>query len=213
MALVAQPAGAGGWATAAAMVIGWRDRAPVAPDALAELQYKVPMTGAPDTGGIAVFGAAAGLVAEPAQPYTPDGLRSLLERNGPLWVGSIAQDLHAIVVTGLFQTDGQIYVRIADPWDRVVGMPGAPAGYAATPVTGSRYVTRWDDFVAEYGQGAAGQPGGLCVLHSGGRSDRRPSLPAVTAPSGEGLGYARANAVVAARSQQPARRPSQHYAG
>jgi N-acetyl-anhydromuramyl-L-alanine amidase AmpD/V8-like Glu-specific endopeptidase len=215
VALIVQPTGASGWAAAAAMVIGWRDRMPLVPDALAELHRKLSvMTGALDAGSVASFGAAAGLMAEPAQPFTPAGFRSLLERNGPLWVGSLDQDMHAIVVTGIFQTDGQVYVRIADPWDRVVSASGASTGYAATPVTGSRYVIRWDDLVAEYGQGAAGQPGGLAVLHGGGRSETRSSVSVVTVPpAGEGLGYARANGVIAARSQQQAHRPSQHYAG
>jgi hypothetical protein len=50
----------------------------------------------------------------------------------------------------MYSDGSNSFVRISDPWDRAVGTPGSPGGYAATHVTGSRYIMKWEDFVAEY---------------------------------------------------------------
>ena len=62
------------------------------------------------------------------------------QANGPVWVTADVPGIHAIVVTGMYRQDGRYYVRITDPWDRVVGSPGAPGSYADTHVTGSQYI-------------------------------------------------------------------------
>ena len=73
----------------------------------------------------AKFAAEMGFIAEPPVCYSVEGFRTLLENNGPLWVSEgTPPNLHAIIVTGMYSDGSNTYVRIADPWDRVVGTPG-----------------------------------------------------------------------------------------
>lgn len=66
----------------------------------------------------------------------------------------------------MYRKDGQYYVRITDPWDRVVGTPGAPGAYAATHSTGSQYIMTYDAFAAEFEAG--GDTDFAQLLHTGG---------------------------------------------
>jgi hypothetical protein len=129
------------------------------------------------------------MTAEPPQSYTVQAFRQMLESNGPLWVGAAVPSLHAIVVTGLY-TDGSgdAFVRITDPWDRDVGAPGAPGAYAATHATGSRYIMRWADFVAEYERAATDfSRVNLQILHCGGTHGQTPNTGSGT-PAGYAMG-------------------------
>ena len=58
----------------------------------------------------------------------------------------------------MYSEGDQHYVRIADPWDRVVGTPGTPGSYASTHGTGSRYIMRYEDFQTEYELRIVGDP-------------------------------------------------------
>src|SRR5262249_15553118 len=62
--------------------------------------------------------AAWGLAIEAPQTYTVAGLRELLQRCGPLWVGEVSGGLHVVVVAGMYGDgtfDGTL-VRVLDPW-------------------------------------------------------------------------------------------------
>jgi hypothetical protein len=74
--------------------------------------------------------------------------------------------VHAIVVTGMYRQDGRDYVRITDPWDRVVGTPGAPGPRPSTHNTGSRYIMTYEAFAEEFE--AAGDIDRIQLLHNGG---------------------------------------------
>jgi len=175
--VIRQPTDMSCWAAAAAMVIGWRDRVSITPQAMAEIWGRVQdlQTGlAPEV--VQKFAAALDLKFEPPQSYTIEGFRNLLETRGPLWVGAAVPTLHAIVVTGLYSDAGNIYVRIADPWDRVVGTPGSPGNYLDTHNSGSRYILVWDDFVAEYERAATDFTRvNIQILHSAGTDGRQPN--------------------------------------
>jgi hypothetical protein len=129
------------------------------------------------------FAEAIGFTVHPNACYTAEGFRDILEANGPVWVAAKVPGLHAIVVTGLYRKDGQYYVRITDPWDRVVGPPGAPGAYADTHSTGSQYIMTYDAFAAEFE--AAGDTDFAQLLHTGGTHGH-----ALNRGSATGAGYA-----------------------
>ena len=181
---IAQPTDMACWATSAAMVTGWRDRQSVDPTLIARYNGLAPslQTGlsAADT---ARFVPAVGMQFAPAACYTAEGFRSLLEQYGPLFIVAQVPGLHAIVITGMYLKDGQHFVRITDPWDRVVGAPGTPGAYANSHATGSRYIMSYDAFAAEY-EAAAGF-GENQIAHGGAVSGRQPNRG-----SAAGAGYA-----------------------
>jgi len=101
----------------------------------------------------------------------------------------------------MYRKDGQHYVRITDPWDRVVGAPGAPGAYAATPATGSQYILTYDQFAAEFE--AAGGTDFAQLLHTGGTHGH-----VINRGSATGAGYA-----FSAGTEQPAAVPPANGAG
>jgi papain like cysteine protease AvrRpt2 len=171
--LVPQLTGMSCWAAAAAMVVGWRDRISIDPSEIASGagEWAAYANGL-NPANIPTLANAWGLTMESPQSYSVDGLRQLLERYGPLWVGAAVPGLHAIAVTGMY-SDGAVentYVRINDPWERG-GSPDKPGAYRSTPGSGSKYVLSLADFAAEY-EGAADFPSvSIQVLRSEGREE------------------------------------------
>ncbi|QAY75971.1 hypothetical protein ETR14_05090 [Sphingosinicella sp. BN140058] len=184
---IAQPTDMSCWATAAAMVVGWRDRQSVDPTLIARYNGMDSSL----TGGLAPedkrrFADAIGLVVHPNACYTPEGFCQILEANGPIWVTAKVPGVHAIVVTGMYRENGRYFVRITDPWDRVVGTPGAPGPHGAGHSTGSRYIMTYDAFAAEFE--AAGDIDRIQLLHSGGTFGNVPNRgSAVSAGYAQGL--------------------------
>lgn len=185
-----QPTDMGCWATAAAMVIGWRDDQSVDPRLLARFAGYEPQVENGLTAAVKrTFAEQVGLVVEPNACYTPDGFREILEANGPIWVTArVSQPVsyyHAVVATGMYRQDGQYFVRITDPQDRVVGTPGRPGTRTLplTHTTGSRYIMSWDDFASEFE--AAGDVDRIQLLHSGGTFGHT-----INRGSAAGAGYA-----------------------
>src|SRR5687768_9988626 len=86
--LVPQLTGMSGWAAAAAMVVGWRDRLAVRP---ADVADGAGSWGAYQDGllpeDLDELARAWGLVVEPPQQWSVAALRDRLERHGPLWMG------------------------------------------------------------------------------------------------------------------------------
>lgn len=179
---IGQPTDQSCWATAAAMIDGWRRRQSVSVDAIARFDDLSTHNGLPPASA-ARFAEAIGLTVHPNACYTPEGFRDILEANGPVWVAAKVPGLHAIVVTGMYSKDGQYYVRITDPWDRVVGAPGAPGTYADTHATGSQYIMTYDAFAAEFE--AAGDTDFAQLLHAGGTYGHVPNRGGA-----DGAGYA-----------------------
>jgi hypothetical protein len=156
--LVPQLTGMSCWAAAAAMVVGWRDRMLVDPQAVANgaggwEAYRDGLH--PDD--ISDLARAWGLVIEPSLPRTVEGVRSLLERIGPLWVGEASPGLHSIVVTGAHGdgTEEGTFVRINDPW---------PIG------RGERYAVSFREFVRNFDAATDAVGAHAQILHAGGRS-------------------------------------------
>jgi N-acetyl-anhydromuramyl-L-alanine amidase AmpD len=165
---LAQPTNVSCWATAASMVLGWRDRMSLTVEGIAERAGLTTATGL-DPAQVGQFATDMGMTAEPPQSYTVEGFQQLLSNNGPLWVGAAVPGLHAIVVTGLYGDGSDTFVRITDPWDRDIGAPGSPGAYSTSHATGSRYIMRWADFVAEYERAATNfSRVNLQILHCGG---------------------------------------------
>ncbi|HEX7947614.1 MAG TPA: papain-like cysteine protease family protein, partial [Phenylobacterium sp.] len=178
--LIAQPTDMGCWATSAAMVVGWRDRQSVDPRSLAK-SCPIPAD-AMDNGvtpeQFAELANSLNLISEPPACYTAEGFRQILERSGPLWVAGISPGRHIRVVTGMYGDGTDIYVRITDPWDRVVGTPGKPGPIPNTHNTGSRYIMTYAAFAAEYEAAGAVVPAGtMQILHARPEdiADRTPS--------------------------------------
>ena len=166
--LVPQPTDVSCWAAAAAMIVGWRDWVSLSPETLASICSRAVAHGLIPA-DVEAFAADIGLESEPPMSYAPEGFRRLIEANGPLWVSKRAGgNGHAVVVTGMYSDGTNHFVRVADPWDRAVGTPGSPGGYAATHVTGSRYIMRYEDFHQEYELFITGSPPNRQILHAGG---------------------------------------------
>lgn len=196
--MIGQPTNLSCWATAGALVVGWGRQQSVTPDSIAELAGSSVNMGL-NPADVGMFKDAIGLTAEAPQSYTQEGFRNLVETKGPLWVAADVPGLHAIVVTGLYNDGEQMYVRISDPWDRTVGQPGAPGNYLPTHMTGSRYILKWEDFVAEYEKAATDHATvNLQILHNNGVNGRTPNRGERTP-----LGY-----MQAAANGQPADRPA-----
>jgi hypothetical protein len=193
--LVPQPTDVSCWATAAAMVVGWKDRISLSPETIAQIAGRTTATGL-DPAQVELFAREVGLVFENPQCYTVEGFRQLLETKGPLWVGAAMPSLHVIVVTGLYQDGTDTFLRITDPWDRQVGTPSAPGAYLNTHSTGSRYIMRWEDFVREYETASLNYSGvNLQILHSGSAAGRRPNYGTPSPPPGYAQSlYARSSA-------------------
>src|SRR4029077_2416552 len=119
------------WAAAAAIVVGWKEQVSLAPETIGTICSRTTASGL-DPKQVGQFANEIGLATEPPQSYSIEGFCRLLENYGPLWVGASVPGLHAIVVTGLYSDGAKTYVRITDPWDRTVGVPGAPGPYQAT---------------------------------------------------------------------------------
>ena len=185
--LIPQPTDKTCWAAAGAMIIGWRDQVSLMPETVASICSRSTVAGLSPYDR-ATFASQIGLQTEPPQSYSSDGFYDLLTNRGPLWVSKIAgggaTTGHAVVVTGMYSEGDQHYVRIADPWDRVVGAPGAPGGYANTHGTGSRYIMRYEDFQTEYELRIVGDPPTPQILHSGGTAGRIPNTGTGAAPQG-----------------------------
>lgn len=188
--LTPQPTDMGCWATAAAMVIGWRDNQSVDPTLLARcINLESQMQSGLRPPEVAFFANASTLKVEPNACFTPEGFRQLLEVSGPVWVAEVVRApvnfFHAVVVTGMYRSNGAYFVRITDPLDRVVGRPGHPGARTLPPthVTGSRYIMTYEDFVSEF-EAAAGI-GVIQLLHAGGTFDHT-----INRGSAAGVGYA-----------------------
>ena len=179
---VGQPTNVSCWATAAAIIDGWRRSQSVSVDSIATFDNLTTANGLPPTSA-ARFAQAIGFTVEPNACYTADGFRQILEANGPVWVAAKVPGLHAIVVTGMYRQSGAYYVRITDPWDRVVGLPGSPGSYATTHTTGSQYIMTYDAFAAEFE--AAGGTDFAQLLHTGGTQGHT-----INRGSATGAGYA-----------------------
>jgi hypothetical protein len=177
------------WAAAAAMVAGWNEQVSIDETLLARSRPLASYHGEADVASMQRLAQAVGLIAEPPQCYSAEGFRRLLENYGPLWVGKIMSstrsfnDGHAVVVTGMYSNGTDDFLRITDPWDRVVGAPGAPGSYQSTHKTGSCYIMRYDDFMREY-EAAEQRSSELTalVLRSAGTGGRTPNTG--TAPAG-----------------------------
>jgi N-acetyl-anhydromuramyl-L-alanine amidase AmpD len=181
--VIGQPENYSCWATAASLVVGWRDKTSIDVQALKKLF--TGKTGISSDQGLYAtddkkLADAVGLVAAPPQCYTVEGFRGLLENYGPLWVGIHTDDGwgHAVVVTGIYG-DGSMdgtYVRIHDPWGRAPGTPAHPGSHNPTPGQGSRYTLTFTEFGKEYESYASSTPDGTVnvqILHAadtGGRT-------------------------------------------
>ena len=203
---IPQPSDFSCWAAAAAMVVGWRDQVSLSPETIGSICGRTTATGL-DPAQVGQFAAEIGLTPEPPQCYTVDGFRQLLESSGPLWVGAAVPGLHAIVVTGFYGDGTNNFVRITDPWDRTVGTPGAPGPYLQTHATGSRYIMKWEDFVAEYESAATDfSQVNLQILHADGTGGRSPNR-------GKPAAYAQSLAKPAARKPAAKTRTASARAG
>jgi Papain-like cysteine protease AvrRpt2/Protein of unknown function (DUF3238) len=201
---IAQPTDVSCWATSASMVLGWRDQQSIDINYIAQKAGLTTATGL-DPAQVGQFASDMGLVAEPPQSYTIDGFRQLVANNGPLWVGAAVPGLHAIVVTGVYSDGTSTFVRITDPWDREIGLPGSPGNYADTHAAGSRYIMRWEDFVAEYEKAATDFSAvNLQILHCGGTFGRVPNTGGSTP-----VGYAQG---LAANKNATPRKPLPEFA-
>jgi len=190
--LIPQPTGNSCWATAAAMLVGWRDHVSISPATVAELDGLTTGQGLFPHEKQS-FANAVGLVVEPNATFTPEGFRELLEQNGPIWVTAKDPAIHAIVVTGMYSTNGQTYVRITDPWDRPVGTPGSPGPVGSTYNTGSRYIETYENFVARFQ--AVGNVERIQLLHTGGTHGNTLNRGEASPPPGYAQGSQPAHAL------------------
>ncbi len=124
------------WAAGAAMLVAWRENMSVDPNEVADAagywaQYNIPLS-PQDTHMFQVWG----LSPEPAQTYTIEAFKNLVEAYGPLWVASAEPSPHIRVVTGISGdgTPSGTTVYVNDP---------EPVG------TGSRHTETFQQFEAK----------------------------------------------------------------
>jgi len=155
--LVPQLTGMSCWAAAAAMIVGWRERMAADPRQVARGAGSwQAYAGGLRPSDVQTLARAWGLVEERRETWTPDALRRILQRHGPVWLGEASPGLHSIVVTGMHGdgTPDGTWVRINDPW---------PVG------RGERYTLPWRTLSANY-RAASDLIGVQAhVLHAGGR--------------------------------------------
>jgi N-acetyl-anhydromuramyl-L-alanine amidase AmpD len=197
-----QPDGFSCWATAAAMVVGWRDKLSL--DIATLKRMFKDQTGASCDAGLypnddQKLADFLGLVAEPPQSYSVEGFRRILENYGPLWAGIRTNDgwNHAVVITGLYGdgTPDNTFVRIHDPWGRPTASPTQPGGHNPSPGVGSRYTLTYSEFAKEYEDRITASSGAVNVqiLHAadtGGRTisagaDQTYALAASASPNSQ----------------------------
>ena len=191
---LAQPTDITGWAAAAAMVVDWANQTSTA-NAVNEIITRSGINASvaitPDQH--AQLASAVGLQTEFPVPLTIDQLQSLLNTFGPLWfslqIGGPDGHAHSLVVTGMFSDgapDGSdTFVRITDPWPRVVGGVGSPGAYAKTGGTPSQYIMKFNDFKKQFDDRLSAAPGAVLIMHSSGAGNRQPRRQ-----TGPGAGYA-----------------------
>lgn len=143
------------WAASLSMLIGWRDRQSVDEASVASACGRAPNQRGPiQRADVLAVTEALGLGHSEPATYSAEGFRTLLENHGPIWVckqfADGVESGHAVLAVGLYSDGTETYVRVVDPWDREVGTPGAPGPHMSTHTTGSRYIQRYADFVAEY---------------------------------------------------------------
>lgn len=169
---IAQPTGMSCWAAAAAMVVSWRDRqSGVTPEDIARGagQWAAYQSGLnPDHHD--ELAAAWGLTVEPPQSYTVEGLRNLVEYEGPLWIGVAVPSGHAVVITGIWGdgTPEGTTIRYNDPWPVGTGVEGATKVFT--------------DFMREYENRITTDSSGTVnvqILHAAGRSGPQAGAQAV----------------------------------
>ncbi|HSU14311.1 DUF2272 domain-containing protein [Longimicrobium sp.] len=173
--LVPQLTGMSCWAAAAAMIIGWRDRILVDPPQVARGAGSwQSYAGGLRPGDVQSLARAWGLVEEHRETWTPEALRRVLQRHGPVWLGEASPGLHSVVVAGMHgdgTADGT-WVRVNDPW---------PIG------RGERYTLPWRTLSANY-RAASDLIGVQAhVLHAGGRRGSARSRVAETRATRSGI--------------------------
>jgi hypothetical protein len=117
--LVPQVTGMSCWAAGAAMLIGWRDAIPVAPEDVARAagrwqEYRDGL----EPHDVESFAATWGLRARRPGALAAAGRHARLLAPGPLWVGEASPGLHVVVIAGLIGdgSDDGTELRIVDPW-------------------------------------------------------------------------------------------------
>jgi hypothetical protein len=173
--LINQPNGMTCWAASAAMVVGWRDQVSIDPTAIvAGTGNWAAYTAGLNPADVPTLANAWGLTMEAPACYSVDAIQNMLQSEGPLWIAASVPGLHAIVVTGMYSTDGTLdntFVRINDPWDRDPGTPGNPGAYLDTHDQGSQYILTLQQFQQEYDEAATDYSSvTIQILHPEGRS-------------------------------------------
>ena len=173
--LLGQQTGMSCWAASAAMIVAFRDQVSINP-------FDVATAGDPthssltanywDAYGdgisfsatnLAKLASVWGLALEPPQNFTVQGLKTMLEQYGPLWVGGAAGiGAHVRVITGIHGdgTPAGTSVVINDPWD--VGKEGF-----SLPNSGSQYEEPFTEFVVKQevlSRRLFGDPAGVIAL-------------------------------------------------
>ena len=95
--LVPQTTGMSCWAASAAMLIGWRESIPVDPEEVAGGigRWQDFKDGLHPT-DVDELARTWELVMDARVQWTPDALRDVLERFGPVWLGEASPALHSI---------------------------------------------------------------------------------------------------------------------
>lgn len=110
--LYPQPTKTSCWAAAASMVLGNQSAGP------GKAKTETDGVLQTDEGNMTAFARSHNLERHYGQTWTLEGLKELLEKHGPLWVGGYLPDLHAVVIAGM-NGDGSTNgteLLIYDPW-------------------------------------------------------------------------------------------------
>jgi hypothetical protein len=111
------------WATAAAMLYGWKTSQRIAPDAFLRSASPRWLGVYEKDDGISIdeareFVESSGLSFEYGQSYLPEAIETMLRRFGPLWFTVGTQrgyNTHANVVVAVFKTRDKVFLSYIDP--------------------------------------------------------------------------------------------------
>jgi hypothetical protein len=154
--LVAQPDKASCWAGSMAMLVGFRRSVSIPPEQVAEEAGQTlrrsygwdELEAVRDHFGFQAISLPSGA----SLYYDPTQWHDWLASYGPLWVTTVGNPSHAIIVAGIHgdMTPDGTTVEVMNPWDTRVGFDADPIDFHPAN-EGYQYSQSFADFAADFG--------------------------------------------------------------
>ena len=152
---MAQPSTQTCWATAAAILLSWRNQASYGPQQAAAMAGQQYLRRFQSNQGLpgeekSKFLSSVGLRSQPLRGYTVQGFTALLQSRGALWTTtSELAGIHARIVTGIYGN----------------GTPNGTSLRGIDPATGRQFTERFSDFMRKYDRAQAETGFAVQIVH------------------------------------------------